>query len=246
MNLEETLSRLGIREKLYQVYHASIELGESPVSELAARTGLPRTTTYSLVLKLEEEGLVRLEGTGRKRTVIPRDPSVLLEYVAARRQMVMEALPHLRSLYNQAKGKPSMRFYEGAEGVQTVLWETLNARGSLRATFSMAELSDLPGIGEVNRYRDARIARKIEMKVVRSRTHDVDDIWPDSQEELRELRWAPDGMDIGMTTFIYNNCVALISSTKENYGLIIESAEYAAHQAMLFDALWGLCKPERK
>lgn len=37
---------------------------------------------------------------------------------------------------------------------------------------------------------------------------------------------------------IYGNTVALISSKRENYGLIIESEEYAAHQGMLFEAVW--------
>ncbi len=115
MDLEEKLGRLGISGNLYRVYRAAIELGEVPVSELAASAGLARTTTYDAVLRLEEEGLLRIEGADRKRHVVAHDPSVLLEYVAARRVLVTEMMPELRSMYNQAKGKPRTRFYEGAE-----------------------------------------------------------------------------------------------------------------------------------
>ncbi len=243
MDLEEKLGRLGISGNLYRVYRAAIELGEVPVSELAASTGLARTTTYDAVLRLEEEGLLRIEGADRKRHVVAHDPSVLLEYVAARRVMVTEMMPELRSMYNQAKGKPKTRFYEGAEGIRTVLWDSLNASVSLRATFSMSELREVPGLEEINRYRDARIAKGISMRVIRSRSRDTDDIWPASEAELRELRWAPAGTSVAMTTLIYGNCVAMISSKRENYGLIIESAEYAQHHSMLFDAFWTSCQP---
>lgn len=243
MDLEDRLARLGINGNLYKVYRASIELGRVTVAELANAAGLARTTAYGAVLRLAEEGLLRLEDSGRKRLVVPHDPSVLLEYVAARRTMVTEMMPELRSLYNQAKGKPTTRFYEGEEGIRTVLWETLTAREPLRATFSMAELREVPGLEEINRYRDARVAKGISMRVVRSRHRDTDDIWPDSEDELRALRWAPEGVNVAMTTFIYGNCVALISSKNENYGLIIESSEYAQHQGMLFDALWDKSAP---
>src|SRR5690554_3894169 len=246
MDLEEKLARLGISGNLYRVYRASIELGRVTVAELAAAAGLPRTTTYDVVLRLADEGLLRVEDNGRKRMVVPYDPSVLLEYIAARRSMVTEMMPELRSLYNQAKGKPTTRFYEGESGICTVLWDSLTAGVPLRATFSMAELREVPGLDEINRYRDARIAKGIGMRVVRSRHRDTDDIWPTSDEELRGLRWAPEGVNVAMTTLIYGNCVALISSKQENYGLIIESQEYAAHQSMLFDALWGLSTPAKK
>ncbi|AKQ57167.1 TrmB family transcriptional regulator [Bordetella hinzii] len=243
MDLEEKLGRLGISGNLYRVYRAAIELGEVPVSELAASAGLPRTTTYDAVLRLEEEGLLKIEGADRKRHVVAHDPSVLLEYVAARRVMVTEMMPELRSLYNQAKGKPKTRFYEGPEGIRTVLWDSLNATQPLRATFSMSELREVPGLEEINRYRDARIAKGIGMRVIRSRSRDTDDIWPASQAELRELRWAPAETSVAMTTLIYGNCVAMISSKRENYGLIIESEEHAQHQRMLFDAFWASCLP---
>lgn len=246
MDLEDKLARLGISGNLYKVYRASIELGEVTVSDLAAAAGLPRTTTYDVVERLEEEGLLRIEGSGRKRVVVPHDPSVLLEYVAARRAMVTEMMPELRSLYNQAKGKPRIRFYEGADGIRTVLWDNLAVGLPLRATFSMSELREVPGLEEINHYRSARIAKGVGMRVIRSRHRDTDDIWPDSEAELRELRWAPEGMNVAMTTFIYGDNVALISSKRENYGLIIESEEFAAHQSLLFDALWGLSASAEK
>lgn len=244
MNIKEKLARLGISGNLYKVYCAVMEQKESTVSTLATRAGLARTTTYDAVLRLEELGLVELSGTERRRTIVATNPGVLLEQIAAKRQLILDLLPELQSLHNRITGKPQMRFYEGEEGIQTVLWDSLRCQsGLLRATFSMSELQDTPGLDEIDRYRDERIAKGIKMQVIRSASRDTQNIWATVSEELRELRFTPPGLTVSMTTLIYDNNVALISSKRENYGLIIESEEFAAFQSTLFEALWRISTP---
>ncbi len=46
-----------------------------------------------------------------------------------------------------------------------------------------------------------------------------------------------------MTQYVYDNKVAIISSRKENYGVIIESREFADLQSMLFEMLWNASTP---
>jgi sugar-specific transcriptional regulator TrmB len=244
LDLQDKLSRLGISGNLFTVYLSAIDIGAATVASLAQRTGLARTTTYDAVTRLEEEGLVEFQGAGRKRIVIARDPNVLMEYVAARRQMVTDMLPQLRSMYNHVKGKPQIRFYEGLEGMRTVLWDSLRDNTlTLRATFSMYEIEGMPGLDEIERYRQTRIERNIFMRVIRSHSRDTQVIWPSSKEDMRDVRFTPPALTMAMTTLIYGNTVALISSKHENYGLIIESEEYAAHQGMLFEAVWMASEP---
>lgn len=244
MDVENKLARIGISGNLFKVYRAAIELGDVPISEIALRAGLPRTTVYDAVTRLEAEGLISQEDRAGRRHVTAHDPSVLLEHAQARRQMLEDMMPQLRSLYNQAKGKPHIRFYEGTEGVRTALRDSLSAESKqLRAIFSMSELKDAPGLDEIDMYRSERIELGIHMQVIRSHSRDTDNIWPSSNEELRELRFAPENMVLSMTTLIYDHRVAMVSSKRENYGLIIESEEFAALQRTLFDAMWSLSTP---
>lgn len=244
MEIKDRLARLGVRGNHYKVYCAVLEQKEASISSLAARAGLPRGTTYDAVTRLEELGLVKCGGDGSRRTVRAVNPGVLLEQIAAKRQMITELLPELQSLYNRTIGKPKIRFYEGREGIKTVLWETLGcSSGVLHATFSMSELQDTPGIEEINRYAKERIARGIRMQVIRSSSRDVAEIWPDTETELREVRFTPDDVTISMTSLIYDNSVVFISSRQEDYGLIIESGEFAAFQRSLFTALWQISHP---
>jgi hypothetical protein len=80
--------------------------------------------------------------------------------------------------------------------------------------------------------------------VIRSVERDIAPIWPSSQELRRELRYAPAAHTLAMTCFVYGNKVCLISSARESYGMIIDSAEFAAFQAQLFDAMWSLSSPD--
>ncbi|WPB55571.1 MarR family winged helix-turn-helix transcriptional regulator [Xylophilus sp. GOD-11R] len=242
--MESALARLGIVGNLYKVYRAAIELGDVPVSKIIERTGLPKATVYGALDRLEHEGLVAESNGEGLRRVRANEPGVLLEHVEARKQMLTEVLPQLRAHYYRAQGKPNIRFYEGEEGVRTAYWESISGdAGELRAVFSMAELMEVPGLPVVDEYMAERVRRGKFMRVVRSRSHDRAHIWQSSHAELRELRYAPAAIELSMTFVIYGSRVALMSSAKECYGLIIESEEYAQMMRAMYESLWLQSEP---
>jgi len=244
VDIEEKLARIGITGTLYKLYLTAVGLGGASVTEVAARAGLARTTAHDALAKLEDEGLVRFVDHGKRRFVVAQDPGVLLERIEARRQMLEDVMPVLRSMYHHESGQPNVRFHPGADGIRTALWDTLSGGDKvLRATLSMKELMAEPGLEEMERYLSERARRGTWLRVIRSAERDIVPIWPSSQEQLRELRYAPNEHTLAMTCFIYGNKVCLISSARESYGLIIDSVEFAAFQASMFDAMWSLSTP---
>lgn len=243
-DIEEKLARIGITGTLYKLYLTAVGLGGASITEVAARAGLARTTAHDALAKLEEEGLVRFVDNGKRRFVVAQDPGVLMERIEARRQMIEDVMPVLRSMYHHESGKPNVRFHPGPDGIRTTLWDTLTGGDTvLRATLSMKELMAEPGLEEMERYLTERARRGIWLHVIRSEERDIAPIWPSSQEQRRELRYAPPAYTLAMTCFIYGNKVALISSARESYGMIIDSAEFAAFQAAMFDAMWSQSTP---
>ncbi|NYT67130.1 TrmB family transcriptional regulator [Pusillimonas noertemannii] len=246
MDIAKKLATIGITGSLYKLYTAAIELGEAPIADVAARAGLVRTTAYDALSRLEQEGLVVLHHRHGKRYVEAQDPTVLLERLEGRRQMLDQLMPQLRSMYNRAKGKPQIRFYEGIEGIRTALRDTLTTTGEpkvMHGILSMEELMQTPGKEEMDLYIEDRIKHGIWLNVIRSEQKDVEPIWPSSPDLMRSLRYCPPHMVLSMTTFIYDQRVCLISSKKENYGLIIDSVEFATMQRTLFNAIWELSRP---
>lgn len=246
MDIAKKLATIGISGSLYKLYTAAIELGEAPIADVAARAGLVRTTAYDALNRLEHEGLVVLHNRHGKRYVEAQDPTVLLERLEGRRQMLDELMPQLRSMYNRAKGKPQIRFYEGIEGIRTALRDTLTVTTKpkvIHGILSMEELMQTPGKEEMERFIEDRVSHGIWLNVIRSEQKDVEPVWPSSTKLMRSLRYCPAQMVLSMTTFIYDQRVCLISSREENYGLIIDSVEFATMQRTLFDAIWKLSRP---
>ena len=241
MQFEQQLATLGIDGKLYQAYLAALELGEAPVQQVAKKAGLGRTTAYDLLDKLEKEGLISMVERDGKRHVLAEDPVVILQRLELKRQVMGDLLPQLRSIYNRAKSKPNIRFYEGEEGIHTVLMDTLTCRSKqLRGILSMDDLLEIPGQAKFNEYIAERVERGIHLRVLRSAIKDVDRIWPQSSTEMRELRYAPPSVLLAMTTYIYDDKVAFISSKKENYGMIFQSEELSRLHEALFEGIWTI------
>lgn len=241
MDFEAQLSSLGIDGKLYQAYMAALELGEAPVYKVAQKAGLGRTTAYDLLDRLEKEGLINIVDIDNKKHVLAKDPVVIMQQIELRRQVMGDLLPQLRSIYNRSKSKPNIRFYEGEEGIKTVLWDTLTCRSkNLRGILAMDELSVTPGIDIYDNYINERLKKNIKLRVLRSPMKDTRDIWPASKHDDRELRYAPQNILLSMTTYIYDDKVAFISSLKENYGMIFQSEELAQLHANLFEGIWAI------
>lgn len=244
MDFKQQLALLGIEGKLYNAYMAALELGQASVQMVATKANLGRTTAYDLLAKLEGGGFVRMVDHDGKRQVIAEDPVVMIQRLDQQKRIIDDLLPQLRSIYNQSKTKPEIRFYEGVEGVKTVLMDTLTCRSkNLRGILSMDKLIETPGIAVFEEYIKERQDRGIYLRVLRSADKDTTKMWPGSKAELRELRYAPENIELAMTTYIYDDKVAFISSKKENYGMIFQSEELSKLHENLFEGIWAISSP---
>jgi HTH-type transcriptional regulator, sugar sensing transcriptional regulator len=241
MDIEKVLNELGIDGSRAHFYLAALELGDAPVTAIAAKAGIGRSNAYEVLNRLASMGLVSQVEQGGKVHVIAEDPSVLLRRLEQQRMMVTAVLPDLHSIYNRSRSKPRIRFFEGEEGIRTVLWDTLNcSAGPLRGILSMQELLETPGHLVLDQYIQARVKIGLRFRVIRSNIRDTEAIWPTSEKELRQLRYAPANVTLAMTSFIYDGTVSFISSKRELYGILIQSKEFHALQETLFESLWAI------
>ena len=246
MNLIEMLQAAGIDGNKADFYLASLELGESTVASIAQKAGIGRTNAYEVLDRLLADGLVATVQKGARSYVIPQDPIALLRRIEAQRQLVQEVLPRLRSIHNSAGGQPKVRYFPGIEGIKTVLNETLECQSKeLRAVMSNSELFEMPGIEVIRGIVARRVRAGINLRVIRSGPGDTRDLWRSSTRDRRELRFAPADFEVGITTYLYDDTVAFISSRAEHYALSIQSAEFFAFECSLFEVLWSTSTPDR-
>jgi len=246
MNIEEALGRIGIGDKRARFYLAALELGEAPVQAVAQRAGISRTTAYDVLTRLTRDGLVSRVEKGGRLHITAEDPGRLLAVLDDRRRTIEAVLPDLRSRYSRSAARPRIRFYEGREGINTVLSDSLACRSKrLKGVLSMtSDVFKVLGQVAMNQYVERRIAAGVHLQVVRSRQQEAGrGRWLSRAEELRELRWAPPGAIFTMTGWTYDDKVSLISSRRENFGIIIQSEEFSDLMNTLFTVLWQASEP---
>lgn len=242
MQIERVLIDLGFQDTEARFYLAALELGQAPVSDIAKKAEISRTNAYDVFARLLEQGLVTQVGnaSGKTMLVAAEAPENLLAIFEERRRKLQSVMPDLRSLHNRSMTKPRVRFYQGIEGIKTVLNDTIACRSkALRGILSMRDLYQVPGRAWMDDLVRRRIEAGVFLRVIRSPINDLDDIWPDSRDDLRELRFAPSEFVFTMTTYIFDEKVAVISSQRENFAMTIESEEFTSLQGNLFEALWA-------
>ncbi|MGI9410321.1 MAG: TrmB family transcriptional regulator [Hyphomicrobiaceae bacterium] len=249
MKIEQALLDLGLTAKESRFYIAALELGQAPVREIARKARISRTNAYDVLARLAAQGLVSQAETGpsQNMVVIAERPEHLVDMIEHRRRLALDVMPELKSLHNQSRSTPRVRYYDGLDGIKNVLSETLACNDKqLFGILSMRDLYEVPG----RQWMDELVRRRIEAGVflyaIRSREKDLHNRWPDSFEDLRELRHPPDDRVFNMTSYIYDNKVAMISSRSEHFAMTIESEDFCLTQRHLFEVLWAASSPAKK
>jgi sugar-specific transcriptional regulator TrmB len=249
MSIDQVLVQIGLQETETKFYLAALELGQASVRDIATKAGISRTNAYDVFARLLEDGLVtEVGGTAKKTMLVAAEPpDQLTELLDIRRRKLDALLPELRSLHNRASGKPRVRFYQGLEGIKLVLNDTLTARDKkLLGILSMRDLFEVPGRTWMDDFVRRRIAAGIFLRVIRSPVKDIENVWPQSVVDLREVRFASPDFVFVMTSYVYDNKVALISSQREHFAMTIESEEFAMMQRNLFEIMWASCTTLQK
>jgi len=247
--IDRVLIDLGLHETEARFYLAALELGQAPVRDVAAKAGISRTNAYDVFARLLEQRLVsQVPGpSSRTMLIVAEAPERILEIVEERRRKLEVVLPELRSLHNRSASKPKVRFHQGSEGIKTVLDETIACRSKeLLGILSMRDLYEVPGRAWMDDLVKRRIEAGVFLRVIRSPANDLHALWPESETDLRTLRYAPPKFACTMTTYIFDDKVALISSRRENFAMTIESEEFAGMQTHFFEVLWAASQPDRQ
>ena len=242
MSLLRDLISIGFDEKKAKIYLALLELGTAKAQEIAKKAGLERPTTYDLLVKLSKEGFVSSFEKRGVRYYIASQPEKITSRFFELEKRAEALMPELKALYSLSENKPRVSFYEGVEGIKTVFWDTLTTqRKTLNCILSMEDLYVIPGKQFMDSYVGKRIRDGFSIRVIRSKSKEIrKEDWPTSNEQKRALRYAPQNMVFSMTTYLYDTKVALISTQKENFGMIIESKEFYQTMNNLFETLWQI------
>lgn len=242
----EIFELLGLTPREIVIYKTLLSLGASSIRSIAYKSGINRGSTYESLKEMQRKGIVTYQPKGKRRLFSPVDPDYLLQLAEERRsgiesaidtlkQSIIPELQHLKPDFNTA----NVQFYEGDAGIEHVLKDILSSvTNSERDSYSV--FSSKPIRKHLYRpfpnFTNQRIQRGISVQVIA-----IGDGGEDA--ELSERKWIKtEGKVDAAYIAIYPPKCAIISLASDNYptAVVINSAEVATAQKIIFDTLWRL------
>lgn len=237
----QLLQDIGLTKPQALAYQALVRQGASSAPEIAAHLQESRSNTYKLLDKLCELGLASRDTTGRKVCYFPLGPAALQRLIEAqaaqtslRERKLNAAMPDLLSFFFAHSERPSIRYFQGKEGIQHMFGDMLRTGGPIYLLRSPADVAFYDeAFFELFRKKRAKLGIK-----TYALTPDVPTAVHDAELDKKNLfsrTWiAPDAYTGSVEWDIYNNKVALISYGEEAMGMIIESPQIADSFRQIF------------
>lgn len=247
MNIDSLLADFGLNKNQSAVYTTLLQMGSGNIQDVAKKAGIKRTTAYSVLDALIEREMASVVSKDGHRLYTVEDPrklpdvlNLLKQEVENKQKQVKTMLPQLISLYNPGGLKPSIRYYEGVEGIKKVMDETLETDPK-RETIAYSTASDIHkylGSDWVYGYLDRRAKAGIHQRAIIEdsaigRKHKLNDA-----KELRQtILVPPHEYQFNLQYGVYGDKVMLISF-KDLFGVVIESKAVAETQRAIFELAW--------
>lgn len=245
------LAAFGMTPEEIAVYRALLAFGSQPASVLAKEAGFKRGHTYNILARLKEQGIVQEHEKDGVTRFTGCDPASLLSMLERRsmelsrmKSDLVNVIPLLASLRHPLAPAPKVRLFTGVDGIKEIYNDTVrNAEGIIYAFGDFAHFFPKENDPALNdwmwRYCTRRAAKGILYAGIIVKSPDSDIAYAKRRAHKRRLKMLT-GVDLPVEVNIYGNRVALISSSRDMVGLIIEDIPIAESLKNLHQAMWGV------
>lgn len=239
--LIKVLINLGLTDKEAKVYLACTENGTCVVSEIGKASGINRVTTYDILEKLKDKGLVSFYTKKKIRYFTSIDPEILLEEFERKTNDLRGSLPKFKSLTG-AISHPRVRYFEGLEGIKNIYADTLTSSTEILNYSNSYEIrKQWPNYDK--EYVEKRAKKKIFLRGICPDDKAGELVHKEDKKYHRKMRLISSGQfDFTNEINIYDDKVSIISFKDELIGMIIESIEIANSQRAIFEMCWQFAK----
>lgn len=240
--IENVLKKIGLSDKEIKVYLTVVKLGPSPVRKIADTADINRGTAYDILRSLINLGLVSYYHQDKHQYFIAEDPARLKDAIVERKAQlektqaeVDEIIPQLQSIYNKAGQKPVAKYYEGLQGIKTILSDVLQSsrKGSKKYYVYSSSATKQYLYEAYKSYSQERIKLGIAVDTI--------SIGPGGETVgLDNRKWLTKEESAPTYTLIYEGKVAMISldANQKPIGVIVEDKNIFQTQKMIFDFIW--------
>lgn len=241
-SVQKQLEELGLTPNEVRIYLASLELGAATVLQLAAKSAVVRPTAHVAVGGLVKRGLMSSHTRGKKTYYQAERPETLMHLLENEQKRVSEnqnrlktLLPRLHALISVTGSKPSISFFEGAEGLQT-----------MRSVFFGTKSDELLVIASPDRYeevvgKDSSVVHSFNLNKLKIKLKQIalyTDKLPDLAVKTGSYRYIKTDVPESGELAIFGDYIALIAYLETPYGFLVKSKELARVARIMFISAW--------
>ena len=252
--LEKYLQDLGLTDKEATIYLALLQVDGATALDLSKKTKINRSTVYVVIESLSKKGLVSETTLGKKTQFQAEPPERLETYIERRRAQfeeqsscIKDVIPEIKSIQRDTGERPVVKYYEGREGIISLLEEFLpnseEKEGTTYLLYPRDAIEEIFTPAEREKYKNIRLNKKIHSRSLY--TYEKGEFTSDDMSERIKIdaKRYPISCDIS----IYKDRIRINILGKKLSGIFIKSQDLADTLQSLFNlAFDGLKKDLKK
>lgn len=245
MTIEEALQKYGLKVKEAKVYLALLELGTANVSEIAKRSGLIRSTTYSILEALGRQGLILTVEKGKIQHYIAEDPQKLVANTRERLVLLEQAAPEIQTLYRGAATRPKVRYYEGVKGLRE-MYDEETLKGGVKEYQIIASDEAWMRMDHtfLSHYKSRRAKAGIKTRLILEHGPEGLKAKKNGARYLSEVKLLPKDFPWKITSgvYIFPHKVIFVGYEGPQIAVVVHSKQIADEQRAVFEFMWKMLK----
>lgn len=248
MNLD-TLKNAGLTPGEIKIYEVLLDNGGQTAGNIIALAKLKRGDCYNKLYDLIDRGLVLESTKSKKKYFELSSPDAIEAYIekqienlATTQKEIKSILPSILSTYNLSYHKPGVKFFEGEEGAQKVIDDSLTASGLIYSYIDSETLNKYfsqKNSAYIKKRTDKSIGKRIIVADTESNRKHFHKLNKDTEVHFMDF---PLGQ-FSTLMYIYDNKVSYVTLKPDMIiGLIIEDEFISKMQQKLFEYTWQQTK----
>jgi sugar-specific transcriptional regulator TrmB len=244
--LKDTLVKAGLPEHQAEVYVILASGGEMLVPQILAKTELSRATVYDALPELLVRGLLEYRKEGREAYYKPVHPNKLFDLLEQKKRdtalledEMKTTIKTLEGSFSLAQNRAGVRFFEGLDGLQVALNESLDAKDTIY-TFADSKTVDAYLAQIDKEYISKRLKKQIKKKLILTDSEESRKYVASMNTEFTEAKLIdPAKYPFTVAVEVYNNDVSFLS-VKDGHvvSFVVTHEEVARFHRSLFEFLW--------
>jgi len=253
-SLTEVLATAGLEAISAEIYVILAENGELAVPQILEKTTMSRASVYEALTQLLAQNYVEYRKEGRNAYYKAAHPNKLFGLIDEKKRQerlfeeeMTQTIKSLTGAYNLANNKPGVRFFEGVQGIYTVLDYIAKSFKPDTQILSFVKVKAPEYEKQLNSAVDNFIKKRIELGVktlvLAIDSPEAKNLKQNDKNALRETRLVPSKdlfLDFpGGEIFVYGHEVCMVTAEKNTFfALTLSSPAIAQMFKTFFSSQW--------